>query len=57
MRQIRVGTSSNLNSSLMASQTPSSVESAVETMAHIGRNTDAMMGAAGFALDSAGKFF
>jgi len=40
----------------MNPQTPSSVETAVETAGHISRNADAMMGAAGFALDSVGSF-
>jgi hypothetical protein len=59
IRQIRVGTSqaySDLGSSLMIPQTPSSVETVVEGAAHISRNTEAMMGAAGFALDSIGNF-
>jgi hypothetical protein len=59
IRQIRVGTSqaySDLGSSLMIPQTPSSVDTVVETAGHISRNTEAMMGAAGFVLDSVGNF-
>lgn len=59
IRQTRVGTSeiySALDSSLMIPQTPSSVGTVVETAAHISRNTEAFMGAAGFALDSFGNF-
>jgi hypothetical protein len=40
----------------MIPQTPSSVETAVETVAHISRNTEAIIGASGFALDSLGNF-
>jgi hypothetical protein len=51
---VRAGTSqipSALDSSsLMIPQTPNSVETTVETVAHVGRNTEAMMGAAGFVL-------
>jgi methyl-accepting chemotaxis protein len=47
---------SNLERSLEVTQTPSSVDTAVETIGHISRNTEAMMGAAGLALDSAGNF-
>jgi hypothetical protein len=39
----------------MVPQTPSSVETAVETMGQISRNIEAMLGAAGFILDSAGN--
>jgi hypothetical protein len=56
IRQMRVGTSSALNSSLMIPQTPSSVDTVVETAEHISRNTEAMIGAAGFFLDSVGNF-
>ena len=56
IRQMRVGSSSALNSSLMIPQTPSSVDTVVETAGNISRNTDAMMGAAGFVLDSVGNF-
>lgn len=59
IRQVRAGTSqiySALDSSSMVSNTPNSVETAVETVAHVSRNAEAMIGAAGLFLDSAGNF-
>jgi len=56
IRQIRVGTSSALNTSLMVPQTPSSVDTVVETAGHISRNAEAMVGAAGLVIDSMGNF-
>jgi hypothetical protein len=43
------------DTSLMIPQTPNSMETAVETVAHIGRNTEAMMAGASFVLDSVGN--
>jgi len=59
IRQVRAGTSqaySALDSSSMVSNTPNSVETAVETVAHVSRNAETMLGAAGVFLDSAGNF-
>jgi hypothetical protein len=39
----------------MTLQSPNSLETAVETAAHISRHTEAMLGAAGFVIDSAGN--
>jgi methyl-accepting chemotaxis protein len=51
IKQLRLGTSSALDSSsLMIPQTPNSIDTVVETAGHISRNTEAMIGAAGFAL-------
>jgi hypothetical protein len=47
---------SNLDQSLTVPQTPNSVDTVVETVGHISRNSEAMMGAAGLVVDSFGNF-